>query len=358
MHGTDNTRWEESYVYTDGSGREVMRKVLAEPGDVPMKSPDGKLIRNYDTLYRPVKIRWIGTGRVIYDNKGHPVKKYEPFFSDSLEYETEEEVVQWGVTPILHYDPVGPLIRTDNPDGTFSEVRFYAWREEHWDENDTVRRSAWLKEYQDGTDEQKRAARLATDHAETPAISHVDALGRLFLSIADNKERGSYETRSQLDIEGNVLSIRDAKGRVISRNRHDIAGRRLQEWLADSGTRWRLPDVADKPVRQWDARDFVQRWVYDALQRPTHLFVSNSSPRLAPFGEDEAIAEPVQPPPAVPPPPPACGHEDSAVLGRRRRLISSTEDRSRQNRHRRHRSRLGQVPATNCSSSADIMARI
>jgi hypothetical protein len=80
MHGTDNTRWEESYIYTDGSGREVMRKVLAEPGDVPKKAPDGGLVRNYDMLeLRPVKIRWIGTGRVIYDNKGHPVKKYEPY---------------------------------------------------------------------------------------------------------------------------------------------------------------------------------------------------------------------------------------------------------------------------------------
>jgi RHS repeat-associated protein len=300
MHGHDNTRWEESYVYTDGSGREVMRKVLAEPGDAPMKGPDEKLIRNPDgsPQLHPVKIRWIGTGRTIYDNKGHPIKKYEPFFSDSFEYESEDEVVQWGVTPVLHYDPIGRLVRTDNPDGTFSEVRFYPWRTEHWDENDTVLRSTWLKEYQDGTPEQKRAARLASDHADTPAILHMDTLGRPFLAVADNKERGSYETRSELDIEGIVLSIHDAKGRVISRNHHDIAGRRLQEWLADSGTRWRLPDVADKPVRQWDARDFVQRWVYDVLQRPTHLFVSNSSSRLAPFGEAEPIAEPAQESPA------------------------------------------------------------
>lgn len=300
MHGSDNMRWEETYVYTDGSGREVMRKVLAEPGDVPMKGPDGKLIRNPDgsPQLHPVKIRWIGTGRTIYDNKGHPIKKYEPFFSDSFEYECEDEVVQWGVTPILHYDPIGRLVRTDNPDGTFSEVRFYSWRTEHWDENDTVLRSAWLREYQDGTPQQKRAARLASDHAESPAILHMDALGRPFLAVADNKERGSYETRSKLDIEGNVLSIHDAKGRLVSRNHYDIAGRQLQEWLADSGTRWRLPDAANKPVRQWDARDFVQRWVYDVLQRPTHLFVSNSSSRVASFGEAEQIAEPAQEAPA------------------------------------------------------------
>ena len=54
--------------------------------------------------------RWVGTGRTVLDNKGNPVKQYEPFFSSTEEYEDEEDLVQWGVTPILHYDPLG--IRT------------------------------------------------------------------------------------------------------------------------------------------------------------------------------------------------------------------------------------------------------
>src|SRR5207302_1047921 len=32
QHGTSNPRWQETYIYSDGNGREVMQKVQAEPG--------------------------------------------------------------------------------------------------------------------------------------------------------------------------------------------------------------------------------------------------------------------------------------------------------------------------------------
>src|SRR5262249_7774284 len=148
-----------------------------------------------------------------------------------------------------------------------------------------------LEEHNKGTAQQKRAAELAKAHDGTPSISHLDALARAFLAVADNRPRGVYESRSELDLKGNILSIRDAKGRIVARYDHDLARRRLHEWLADSGDRWRLPDITDQPVRQWDARDFVQRHVYDELRRPTHLFVSNTSSRAAPFGSADIATE-------------------------------------------------------------------
>lgn len=69
---------------------------------------------------------------------------YEPFFSSSYEYEDEDDLVQWGVTPVLHYDPLGRLIRTEFPDGTESKVVFDAWYQETWDQNDCVNGSRWL----------------------------------------------------------------------------------------------------------------------------------------------------------------------------------------------------------------------
>lgn len=36
-----------------------------------------------------------------FNNKGNPVKQFEPFFSDSEGYEDEEDLVEWGVTPII-----------------------------------------------------------------------------------------------------------------------------------------------------------------------------------------------------------------------------------------------------------------
>ncbi|HMY19120.1 MAG TPA: hypothetical protein PKA58_22495 [Polyangium sp.] len=54
---------------------------------------------------------------MVLDNKGNPIKQYEPFFSSTHEYEDEDDLVEWGVTPILRYDPLGRVVRTDLPDG-------------------------------------------------------------------------------------------------------------------------------------------------------------------------------------------------------------------------------------------------
>ncbi|MFP4418821.1 MAG: hypothetical protein ACLFSB_16290 [Chitinispirillaceae bacterium] len=145
----------------------------------------------------------------MYDNKGNPVKKYEPFFSGTHEYEDEDDLVQWGVTPIMHYDPLGRLIRTEFPDGTESRVVFDAWHQEHWDQNDCVTVSAWLETRlaTGAPPDQHQAAVQTQAHADTPSISHLDSLGRVYLTVEDNGSEGTYQTRAALDIEGNVLSI-------------------------------------------------------------------------------------------------------------------------------------------------------
>jgi hypothetical protein len=217
-HGAGNTRWQESYAYTDGSGRTIMQKVQAAPGEAPARGPDGQLLRDADGSLstRFTAHRWIGTGRTVVDNKGNPVKQYEPFFSDTFAYETEQELVEGGVTPILRYDPLGRLIRTDLPNGTFRKVFFDAWQQTTWDENDTVLESRWFRdrgapipngpEPTDGP--RRRAAWLAAQHADTPSRAHLDSLGRTFLTEVDNKDpRGLYCTRVVLDVAGNPLAI-------------------------------------------------------------------------------------------------------------------------------------------------------
>ena len=52
------------------------------------------------------------------------MKQYEPYFSTSHKYENDSRLVEIGVTPVMHYDPVGRVVRTDFPNGTFSKVEF------------------------------------------------------------------------------------------------------------------------------------------------------------------------------------------------------------------------------------------
>jgi len=292
-HGGANPRWQESYSYSDGFGREVMKKVQAEPGEVPVLDAAGRLLRNADgsPQTRHEDNRWVGTGRTVFDNKGNPVKKYEPFFSDTLEYESEKDLVEWGVTPILRYDPLGRLIRTDQPNGTHARVMFDAWKQETWDENDTVAGTPWLANKQAGNAREQRCAALALAHASTPTVAHLDSLGRAFLTVANNGPAGLRSTRVEVDVEGNQRSVTDARGNVVLRQVFDMIARPVRVVRADAGAwdaankRRAVPvktdpdgartffDAANKPVRAWLDRNFVVRPQYDELQRPTHVFV-------------------------------------------------------------------------------------
>ena len=291
LHGQANTRWQEAYSYSDGSGHEVMKKIPAEPGDVSLLDATGKLVHNPDgsSVQVPANPRWVGTGRTVFDNKGNPVKQYEPFFSPTHEYEDEPGIVEQGVTPILRYDALGRLVRTDLPNGTFSKVEFDPWKETTFDPNDNVApldpndtagESLWYqarKGLDSVSDPEGRAAALAYVHRGTPGVAHLDALGRTFLTIENNGAAGSYATRHMLDLEGNPLVITDARQNEAMRRVFGMGGRALWQKSCDAGQRWMLADVAGAPLRSWDERGHTKRSTYDAARRSTYAYVQQST---------------------------------------------------------------------------------
>ncbi|WP_437597398.1 SpvB/TcaC N-terminal domain-containing protein [Sorangium sp. So ce590] len=281
QHGAGNPRWLDTYSYSDGSGNEVLRKVKAEPGLAPERDANGALVHDTqgDLVFSHATSRWVGTGRTVVDNKGNPVKQYEPFFSAKEEYEDEAELVEWGVTPILRYDPLGRLIRTDLPNGTFSRVVFDAWKQTSHDPNDTVLESSWYAARQalPQGDSERRAADLAAAHAGTAAVSHLDALGRVFRAVADNGAEGQYITQTTLDIEGRPLLITDARGNEAMQHRFGLGGQLLYQKSNDGGERWMLAGATGQRLRAWNGRGFVYRSSYDGLRRPTHEHVQLGS---------------------------------------------------------------------------------
>jgi hypothetical protein len=181
------------------------------------------------------------------------------------------------------------VIRTELPDGSESRVEFDAWQQTTFDPNDAIAGTPWLTQHQTGTADEQRAALLALKHADTPTIAHLDSLGRTFLVQTDNGPDPAtptgthrlYDTRTQFDIEGNVLSITDARGVQVIQQRFDVLQRRLRVDSPDAGARLAVADVAGKPLRAWDSRAQTMRSQYDALQRPTHVFVAvGASERL------------------------------------------------------------------------------
>jgi len=288
-------RLQISFSYSDGFGREIQRKAQAEPGPVVPGGPD-------------VKLRWITSGWTIFNNKGKPVREYEPFFSRLPRGHDFEFGVTAGVSPILCYDPMERLVATLHPNHTYQKVVFDPWMQQSWDVNDTsqanpsadphvgdffrrIPRSeylpTWYEQRISGAlgEEEKRSAAKTANHSETPATTYFDVLGRAFLSVADNGREGKYGARTILDIEGNPLEIQDAiafpaasRGRVVARYDYDLLQNRIHQASMEAGERWTLNDVTGKPIRVWDNRGHNFRTEYDALRRPVALYVSGKDP--------------------------------------------------------------------------------
>ena len=199
----NNSPVQLSFEYSNGVGSVIMKKAQAEPG------PAKKVIVNPDETYtitdidtsalNPKQLRWIGNGRTILNNKGNAVKQYEPYFSVTNRYEDLKELVETGVTPIMYYDAMGRLIKTEMPDDTLSRIEFDSWKQTLYDPNDTILESQWYTNRTNrlidaellagGKDPvlEKAAADKAARHANTPTVLHFDTLGRPVLSIEHNK---------------------------------------------------------------------------------------------------------------------------------------------------------------------------
>ncbi len=68
-----DSKIQHSFSYSDGFGREIQKKIQAERGPLDLDNPSSPI----------ADPRWVGTGWTIFNNKGKPVRQYEPFFSDT-----------------------------------------------------------------------------------------------------------------------------------------------------------------------------------------------------------------------------------------------------------------------------------
>jgi len=270
-----------AFEYSNGIGEVVMKKVQAEPGkakQVVVHIDNTYTVTSVDTSQlNPNQLRWIGNGRTIKNNKGNVVKQYEPYFSVTWKYEDYKELVESGVTPKMFYDAAGRLVKTEMPDGTFSKVEFDSWKQSVYDANDNVTESEWYiaRKVLPVSSPERKAADKAELHANTPTVLHFDTLGRPVLSIDHNKNIGSgadefYLTRIDLDIEGNLRSVTDARGNTVMQYKYDMLGNLVYQNSMDAGQRWLMTNILGKPLRTSDERGHTFLYFYDIAQRPTH----------------------------------------------------------------------------------------
>ena len=221
-------RYQYHFTYFDGLGREIQHKALAAPGPVTDGGP-------------PVSPRWAGSGWTIFDNKGRPVRKYEPFFSATSGFEF---AAQTGVSTVAVLRPAGPRrrrrcipttagrrpssARGSSSAGTCNDTVLIADPRADADVGSYFQRllgtgpfTSWYQlrapaDY--GTTAQDQAAQQdaaekAAAHAATPAVTTATRLGRACLAVADNGGGARYPVRTALRHPGRPLAVIDALGR-------------------------------------------------------------------------------------------------------------------------------------------------
>lgn len=307
-------------TYSDGFGRAIQQRtrVAGDPGTgtPPVPGPE----------------RWVVSGWTVFNNKGLPVREYEPFFAARTAPTSRphgfEFGVASGVSPVHFYDALDRRVATLHPDGSWEKRVDGPWQSQHFDRNDTVLSDptsdvdvgAWFRALNQEEwplvngrfptwhvlrtsgeaalsvlfpgdspqakwrRAQERVAALKTEaHANTPQTVHLDPLGRAFAVVEHNRftdvrtkatKDEFAHTRTQFDAAGQVLGVVDALGRVTMQWTRDLKGHALQEASIDSGRRWHLLDVQGQPLRRWDSRDQSFRFTYDDLRRPLERWVA------------------------------------------------------------------------------------
>lgn len=131
---------QQQVALSDGFGRVLQTAVRHEAGDAWQRTDEGHLGtgENSTPVTAPTDFRWAISGRTEYDNKGQPVRTYQPYFLNDWRYVSDDSARQdlWADTH--HYDPVGRLRVVTTAKGDLRRTMFTPWFTVQEDENDTA----------------------------------------------------------------------------------------------------------------------------------------------------------------------------------------------------------------------------
>ena len=240
----------EQYTYHIGSPRSfITTKKRIRSGE------DAVITRivYFDGLGRKLQIRTdAGDGRVVvteamtFNARQSERDKYLPYFSNGFDYASPDPALP---KLTMHYDPLGRIVRTINPDGTFITVKHRPLTQELSDEADNTADSAYF---------------------QTPQIVRYDGLERVIsveeINIVHNQPE-RYITRYAYDRLGNLTQIVDAQNNVKTME-YDALARRLRMVDPNKGEMLYTYDDNGNLIKTRDAKGQEVHYTYDAANRP------------------------------------------------------------------------------------------
>ena len=295
--------------YSDGFGRILQTRAQAEDvlyGDdifgesvLPANQSDplpGNIEGRVRQQTEPINVRV--NGWQVYNNKGWVVEKYESFFSDGYDYRSAgEEFTMFGREVLgkkatLFYDALGRTIKTINPNDSVQQVIFgvpgsiAAPDISTPEEFETTPWEIYTYDANDNGGLTHPTESLAyLDHWNTPASVKVDPLGRTIQAIERNGRDPAdwYTTRSEYDIQGNLLKVIDALDRQAFLYQYDLDNNVLRMESIDSGVQRTILDAAGNEIERCDSKGALILQAYDFLDRPIRMWardVNNESVTL------------------------------------------------------------------------------
>lgn len=268
-----------SREYSDGFGRIVQVRTQAEEVVFGDGGADTGLPEEAGSVTTPAvghvdPDRVVVSGWTVFDNLGRPVQVYDPFFSDSWDFDA---AAGRGEPETIDYDARGRRVRITGADGAQhrlvpgvpadltvpDEFRPTPWEVYRYDANDL----AGLSLAPDGS---PLADRAPAPHHYTPASEIIDGLGRVVATVGRTgaEPSGARLIQVKHHITGYPLEVTDPAGRVTMTAHYDRLGRALRTTSADAGDRWRLFDAQDREFWYCDADGRAVLQTFDGAGRP------------------------------------------------------------------------------------------
>ncbi|MEU2614198.1 SpvB/TcaC N-terminal domain-containing protein [Micromonospora sp. NPDC007271] len=265
-------RFVRAVEFTDGLGRLLQTRRQADElavSDVGLRgdlSAAARTVTADPALDGPPVVV---SGWTRYDDKGRAVVVFEPFRDTGWAYSppTADQLARLAAVR-QHHDAQGRPTVTVAPDGSRTQVVYgrpadpadpltaapTPWETWTYDADDSAGRTH-------PTESLDTAARW-----NTPSSVEYDALGRTVRTV----KRGLAQdvvTTSEYDVDGRLLSVTDALGRLSSATVYDLAGRACARWDLNAGTTRTVYDAAGGIAERRDDKGALTLTGYDRAHR-------------------------------------------------------------------------------------------
>ena len=270
--------------YLDGFGATVQSKECADPGPAIHRDSNGAVA--VDQRGQPVQVpasrRWRASGWAEHNNKGLEIRRYDPFYTPTIDYEDDASLRNLGTSHHSFHDAVGRLVKVELPNGTFTEDKFGAWWHSTADATDTLARSQLWNARNDRSKVSVQQAEVLEDAArltEAPDTHDLDVQGLVARStLSRGAGLADVVTEHHHDLDGQLMNSGFKNHPPAVEHIYDLTGKTVWTNLADAGQSWTLYNSLGIDVMSWSSGGHCRTNHLDDLSRVVAVSVVDVGP--------------------------------------------------------------------------------